>query len=86
VQDDDLIQIATFSYRHEAEFALSVLEAAGIDAMVRDGFFAGLRPHVLFASGGVPLFVRAEDAEEAKAVLASSAIPADEKGTPDPEV
>ena len=72
MHDDDLVQIASFAYRHEAEYAVSVLEAAGIDAIVRDGFFAGLRPHVLFASGGVPLFVRASDAVEAREILEST--------------
>lgn len=41
MQDDDLVQIASFAYRHEAEYAVSVLEAAGIDAIIRDGFSQG---------------------------------------------
>ena len=73
MHEDDLVEIASFAFRHEAEFAVSVLEAAGIDAVVRDGFFAGLRPHVLFASGGVPVFVRAGEAEAAREVLESGA-------------
>ena len=80
MDEDDLVQIASFSYRHEAEFAVSVLEAAGIDAVVRDGFFAGLRPHVLFASGGVPVFVRGSDAEAAREVLDSTATASDDEG------
>lgn len=72
--EDDLVQIASFAYRHEAEYAVSVLEAAGIDAIVRDTFFAGMRPHILFTSGGVPLLVRASDAEEARAILDSDAV------------
>ena len=81
MQDDDLVQIASFGYRHEAEYAASVLEAAGIDAIVRDGFFAGMRPHVLFASGGVPLLVRASQADEARAVLESGATVAESDET-----
>lgn len=80
MDDDDLVEIAAFSYRHQAEFAVSVLAAAGIDAVVRDGYFAGLRPHVMFAGGGVPVFVRARDAEEAARVLDSEVHP---EGFPD---
>jgi hypothetical protein len=73
MEPDDLIEIRTFAFRHEAEFAASVLEAAGIESMVRDGYFAGIDPAVMFTYGGVPLFVRAREAEQALTVLASVA-------------
>lgn len=70
---NDLVQLATFGYLHEAEFAASVLDAAGIESLVRDEFVAGVRPHLTFTDGGVRLFVRAMDAERAEEVLANAA-------------
>ena len=73
MDEDTLVQIATFAYRHEADFAASVLDAAGIDSVVRDGYFAGVDPAVMFSLGGVPLLVRARESEEARNILASVA-------------
>lgn len=66
---DDLIVLATFGFRHEAELAASALRGEGIPCLVRDGYFAGLDPIIMLSSGGVPLLVKAEDREHAVRVL-----------------
>lgn len=66
---NDLVQVATYGYLHEAELAAGALEAAGIESMVRDEFVAGVRPHLTFTDGGVRLFVRASDRDRAAEVL-----------------
>ncbi len=71
MDEDMLIELATFAFRHEAELAATVLEAAGIESVIRDGYFAGVDPALMFTYGGVPLFVRARQSEEARTVLAS---------------
>ena len=70
---NDLVQVATYGYLHEAELAAGALEAAGIESMVRDEFVAGVRPHLTFTDGGVRLFVRASDRERAEEVLETTA-------------
>jgi len=67
---DDVEQIATFLYLHQAELAASVLEGSDIECFLGDAFFAGVRPELAFTSGGIKLFVRAGDAERAREVLA----------------
>ena len=62
---------ATFTYRHEAEFALATLRAAGVDAMLviddAGGALGGLS-----LSGPPRLLVREEDVAHARALLAGS--------------
>lgn len=64
----DTAVVATFGFRHEAEFARETLRAAGIDSvMVGDdagGAYAGLS----FARH-IKLLVLAEDLDQAKAIL-----------------
>lgn len=66
---NDLVQVASYGYLHEAELAAGALDAAGIESMVRDEFVAGVRPHLTFTDGGVRLFVRASDRDRAQEVL-----------------
>ncbi len=72
---DDLVVVATFADRPEAELAKGALEAAGIDAVVRSDDSGGLRPAMTF-SNGAQLVVRAVDAEAAREILDVPARPA----------
>lgn len=69
---DDLVPVAHFPLMPEAHMARSLLEAEGVHAVVggeeATTAFAGLD----FDSAGVQLYVRAEDADEAAALLAEA--------------
>ena len=68
---EEPVVVATFTYRHEAEFALETLRAAGIQAMLvaddAGGAYAGLT-----FSGPARVHVRADEAERARALLTGS--------------
>ena len=74
-RSEDLVVVATFGDRQEAELARGALEAAGIDAMVRSDDCEGLRPGLTF-SNGAQLIVRASDADTAREILGTPAKPA----------
>lgn len=63
-----LIVVRTFGSRQEADLAVSALEAAGIDALVRGDDAGRVQPGMSFSSG-TSLLVRAEDTDEARAIL-----------------
>ncbi len=74
-RSDDLVVVATFGDRQEAELAKGALAAAGIDAVVRSDDSGGMRPAMTF-SNGAQLIVRAVDAEPARDILDIPAKPA----------
>jgi hypothetical protein len=65
----DLVAVASFNLLAEAEVARSVLEADGIASFVQDRGLAAVLPPVALTSGGVRLFVAADDAERAREIL-----------------
>ena len=65
----DLVCIKTCNNRIEAEMDKSFLESEGIQAMISADDAGGLRPDLLWATGGVRLLVKQEDAERASAIL-----------------
>jgi hypothetical protein len=65
--DSELTIVRTYISTIEAELARSALAAAGIEAAIRSDDCGGMRPHMQMA--GVELLVRAEDADDATAVL-----------------
>jgi len=73
---DDLVVVATFGDRPEAELARSALEAAGIDSMVRADDGGSMRPHIAWAGVGFQVIVRAEDEGAAHEILETPAKPA----------
>jgi hypothetical protein len=73
--DADLVVVHTFLSDAEADLAKSALEAAGIDAMIKEDSAGGMRPSLAWA-GGVQVIVRAEDLEAAREVLDLPAKPA----------
>jgi hypothetical protein len=73
--DHDLVVVATFDDRTEADLAVSALEAAGIEAMIRADDGGSMRPHLAWAGVGVQVIVRAEDAAAARDILEIPAKP-----------
>jgi hypothetical protein len=71
MSDADLIRIATYVNKFEAELGRSALEAAGIPALIQIDDCGGLRPHLW--TGGITLSVRSEDAARAAEVLVTEA-------------
>jgi hypothetical protein len=68
---EEPVVVARFYYRHEAEFAKSYLDAAGIESAIFADDAGGAEVALSF-SNSVRLLVRPEDAEYARAVLAAS--------------
>ena len=66
---DDLVIVASFAGRPEAELARSALEAAGIDSMIRADDGGSMRPAMAWAGVGFQVIVREWDAAEARVIL-----------------
>jgi hypothetical protein len=69
VEPNEPVAIGRFLDLRQAEFALSVLNGSGIEGYLDQPFTASIAPHYMLGSGGVRLFVRAEDAARATSVL-----------------
>ena len=67
MQASELVEVASFLNRMEAELAQGALDAAEIESVVSADDAGGLRPHLWLS--GVRLLVRAEDAERARELL-----------------
>ena len=65
-----LVCVATFPTRLEADLAKSLLESAGIKSFVSADDAGGMRPGVFSYTAGVELVVREEDLTRAKELLA----------------
>ena len=64
-----LVLAQAFGSQGGAELAKSMLESAGIDAMVQADTVGGMRPHVAWSGLGFRVLVREEDLAEARGVL-----------------
>ena len=73
---DDLVVVATFGNRSEADVAASALDAAGIESMVRADDGGSMRPSIAWAGLGFQVIVRAGDANAARNILDVPATPA----------
>lgn len=69
MNSDDLVTVDRFLFLADAEIARATLEAAGIDAVLVDENIVRMSWGDAQAHGGVRLQVRAEDADEARAIL-----------------
>lgn len=69
MSDSELVAVQTFGSRPEADIAVSALEAAGIDAMVRADDGGSQRPSIAWAGVGFEVVVRSEDFDAARAIL-----------------
>ena len=67
MSDSELVVVGTFLNQVDADLAKGALEAADIEAMLSADDAGGQRPHMWM--GGIRLLVRAEDVEEATAIL-----------------
>jgi hypothetical protein len=62
---------ATPTWLHEALFLKSVLESAGIEAMIPNEYTLGVQPLYSNLLGGAEVFVRVEDKARAEELLQS---------------
>jgi len=69
MQHSALVVVQAFGSQVEADLAKSVLESAGIDAMIQADRAGGMRDHLAWSGPGFKLLVREEDAAEAREVL-----------------
>ncbi len=65
----DLVVVQAFGTQPEADLAKSMLESAGIDAMIQADRAGGMRDHLAWSGFGFKVLVREEDAPEARDVL-----------------
>jgi hypothetical protein len=75
--NSDTVVLRAFANEMEAEIARSLLDAAGIPALIQRDDAGGMIPSLTFLRGA-KLIVRSDDAEEAAAVLAAEAIGSEE--------
>ena len=68
MDDSTLVVVHRFNNRQEAEMAVSALDAAEIDAMIKDDDAGGMRPSLSFVHG-VEVLVRSDDEGAARDVL-----------------
>lgn len=71
MNSDDLVELQKFGYIHEAELAVATLDAANIDAILRESGYGGIRPEISVAGGGVAVLVRRDQWQAAREVLDS---------------
>jgi hypothetical protein len=67
--DTPWVQVRNCAWVHEAQFLRSVLDAAGIEALIPDEHVLSVQSLYTPALGGVRLMVRPEDLERAAEVL-----------------
>ncbi len=65
----NLVVVQAFATQIDADIAKSVLESAGIDAMIQADRAGGMRDHLAWSGFGFKVLVRDEDAAEAQEVL-----------------
>jgi hypothetical protein len=66
---EDVIEIASFKFLHEAELAASALRAAGVKCIEPDNMGHGRTPGNIFSGQTFRLFVHASDAARARKIL-----------------
>ena len=69
MENDELVELRRFAHQHEAELAVSALEAAEIDAALRDAGYGGNRPELSVAAGGSVVLVRRSQFRAANEIL-----------------
>lgn len=67
-QQDELVVIRTYIYRHEAEVGRSMLEGHRVDALISADDAGGVQP-ALGAATGVRLLVKRRDEHRARQLL-----------------
>jgi hypothetical protein len=72
---DDWVEVRSCTWLHEAAFLKSVLDAAGIEAVIPNEQTLAVQPLYGQLLGGVRVLVRAEDRERAQELLDSAVSP-----------
>jgi hypothetical protein len=67
-QQDDLVVVRTYGFRHEAEVGRSMLEANEVDAVISGDDAGGIQPGMA-AANGIKLLVRRSDGQKARQLL-----------------
>jgi hypothetical protein len=67
-QQDELVVVRTYTYRHEAEVGRSMLEGHKLDAVISGDDAGGVQP-ALGAANGVRLLVKRRDEHKARQLL-----------------
>src|SRR5438046_1611984 len=70
--DTEFVVVRTYTKEVDVDLARSVLEAAGIQSMIKSGYF-GDRGSILPRVHGIDLVVRSEDAADADRILSIDA-------------
>ena len=78
----ELVVVAAFTNVHEAHFAQGVLDAAGIDALLDNEHVISMDWALSNAVGGVKVLVPEDRLEEARQVLGTAAVIAQEDQPP----
>lgn len=73
MHDVKLVLVKAFGNREEAELAKGALESAGIDAMTQADTAGRMREHLAWSGQGFQVWVREEDADDARKILAPAA-------------
>lgn len=66
----DTVVVASFRYRHEADFARTFLDLEGVESFVAGDDAGGMQPAMMT---GARLIVRAEDEHRAREILSRQA-------------
>jgi hypothetical protein len=69
------VEVRSCTWLHEAQFVRSVLQAAGIEAVIPNEQTLGVHPGLAPAVGGVRVLVRSDTFEAAEELLEATAIP-----------
>jgi hypothetical protein len=69
MQHSALVLVQAFGSQVEADLAKSILESAGIDALIQADRAGGMRDHLAWSGFGFKVLVREEDAAAAHEVL-----------------
>ena len=72
----DTVLLRSYRYRHEADLARALLDAAGIRSVLVGDDAGGMGPHIM-SDNPIRLYVASESASEAEEVLAEP--PADDQ-------
>jgi hypothetical protein len=67
------VEVRNCSWVHEAQFVKSLLDSAGIEALIPDEYTLGVQPLYGPALGGVRVLVRADDFRRASELLDTNA-------------
>ena len=76
--NDDLVIVARYHYRHQADFARQVLEDSGVPSALQIDDASGVEMGLTFVNPA-RLRVRAEDAERARDALRGAGLLEDEE-------